>query len=416
MTGTAVLRMMRLARFVRIVRLFRLRHLRGVSKALVSKLTSQSASLGIEVLAHFIAVMFLNHFVACAWFAIAAYNTDETTWIRDGEFDRLTQMQCYVLALHWSLTQFAPSTQNIAPSNTLERTFACVVVLVGLLVFSSVVSSITGAINQLRVTNMRALSEERKIREFLTTRGISVELYGSIQAFFKHTYRKKHEWVCESDIPFFDQIPQTMLIQMHTDMYTVKLITSDGIRMLFSGYMPLMRQICHTAMSESSFLSGQDIFLQGADAWTAFHVSENHLVYDCSSSFTFNRRRSSARASARTPGFRTRVRENSWLTEMALWCEWKHRGTAWARATTSVTKLDCREVFAICANADRTIIKGVRIFAIFYVDHIERMEADGLLMQDLPLSEEQTAPVFMRSKRLARMATTALDMRMIGSA
>eukprot|EP00449_Zooxanthella_nutricula_P058067 CAMPEP_0198581414 /NCGR_PEP_ID=MMETSP1462-20131121/124210_1 /TAXON_ID=1333877 /ORGANISM="Brandtodinium nutriculum, Strain RCC3387" /LENGTH=62 /DNA_ID=CAMNT_0044312789 /DNA_START=11 /DNA_END=196 /DNA_ORIENTATION=- len=62
---------------------------------------------------------------------------------------------------------------------------------------------------------MQALAEEAKIREFLTTRGISAELYGSIQVFFKQTYRKKHEWVHEGDIPFFDQLPQTMLIQMH---------------------------------------------------------------------------------------------------------------------------------------------------------------------------------------------------------
>eukprot|EP00438_Fugacium_kawagutii_P026712 Skav219970 [mRNA] locus=scaffold2879:389420:443892:+ [translate_table: standard] len=56
----------------------------------------------------------------------------------------------YATALHWSLTQFTPATVDVHPQNLVERTFAILVLIFGLVLFSSFVSSITASMTQLR--------------------------------------------------------------------------------------------------------------------------------------------------------------------------------------------------------------------------------------------------------------------------
>ncbi|CAK9058292.1 unnamed protein product [Durusdinium trenchii] len=58
--------------------------------------------------------------------------------------------EAYVASLHWSLTQFTPSTNNVAPTNSLERLFAIFVILLAMGCFSSFVGSITATVNALR--------------------------------------------------------------------------------------------------------------------------------------------------------------------------------------------------------------------------------------------------------------------------
>ena len=68
----------------------------------------------------------------------------------------------YLSALHWTLTQFMPATQNIAPNTASERIFAIVVVLIGLAVFSSFVSGVTNTVNQLRQIHTEHFKQEMK--------------------------------------------------------------------------------------------------------------------------------------------------------------------------------------------------------------------------------------------------------------
>ena len=66
------------------------------------------------------------------------------------------------MSLHWSLTQFTPSTQNIAPQNAPERCFAIVVLLAGLMTLSSFVSGVTNAVQTLRKLTGGRCKEARR--------------------------------------------------------------------------------------------------------------------------------------------------------------------------------------------------------------------------------------------------------------
>lgn len=69
----------------------------------------------------------------------------------------------YVTAVHWSLTQFTPSSMDVAPglsdgdelesevaTNEYERIFSVIVTMAGLIVFSLFLGSINQALAKLR--------------------------------------------------------------------------------------------------------------------------------------------------------------------------------------------------------------------------------------------------------------------------
>merc|ERR1712050_535388 len=107
-------------------------------------------------------------------------------------------LDLYVLSLHWSLTQFTPATTDIAPANSLERLFACLIVLFAMVTFSSFISNVTNTVNQLKVLNARKLNEEGLIRKFLQQRRISTDVGGRIQQFFQMNFNQRHGRVQET--------------------------------------------------------------------------------------------------------------------------------------------------------------------------------------------------------------------------
>eukprot|EP00449_Zooxanthella_nutricula_P016984 CAMPEP_0198531454 /NCGR_PEP_ID=MMETSP1462-20131121/26944_1 /TAXON_ID=1333877 /ORGANISM="Brandtodinium nutriculum, Strain RCC3387" /LENGTH=527 /DNA_ID=CAMNT_0044261345 /DNA_START=55 /DNA_END=1638 /DNA_ORIENTATION=- len=409
--STASLKMTRIARLVRLMRLMRLQQLRDLTASLADSYCSQSVMLGLSVCQWFFAVLVLNHVVACAWYAIANYSSSESTWIRNaaiGEFDEDSNVQRYVLALHWSLTQFGPSTQNIGPTNTQERMFACAVVFVGLGVFSVIISGITSAVNQLRFVNMDALVEESNLREFMTSRGISAGLYGSITSFFKSTYRKKDARIFEGDIRVLSELPTSVRMQMHAELYLSKLCANAWASTFYGQHSELLSQICHTAMSERSVLAGHDIFLPTSEATSAYYSMSEDLLYAHSHGRKalelkgLQRIASSSRRATFSHSLE-HVPLGSWLAEMALWCKWRHAGHLQANTTTHLICLDCTELQKIVKQSERNSIFGVRIFAILLVDHIERVQAMGEVVTDLPLSLEVTQAIASRAKGLMRI-------------
>merc|ERR550534_3296038 len=91
----------------------------------------------------------LTHFGACCWYALAiALKESEDTWLAGYENDDLALL--YLIAFHWIISQFTPASHELHPTNFHERLFAVFVLFLGLVVFSSLLGSVTALINQSR--------------------------------------------------------------------------------------------------------------------------------------------------------------------------------------------------------------------------------------------------------------------------
>merc|ERR1719235_1979343 len=96
-----------------------------------------------------LALLFINHFVACAWYSLTLVGAGEN-WATYHHFDDAEWSYQYLTSFHWSITQFTPSSMHVQPQNMSERCFAIGVVIFALLGFSWIVGSITGSLSQLR--------------------------------------------------------------------------------------------------------------------------------------------------------------------------------------------------------------------------------------------------------------------------
>uniref|UniRef100_A0A7S2Q287 Uncharacterized protein n=1 Tax=Zooxanthella nutricula TaxID=1333877 RepID=A0A7S2Q287_9DINO len=163
-------------------------------------------------------------------------------------------------------------------------------------------------------------------------------------------------------------------------------------------------------MTETSFLSGQDVFFAGAAATSMYYTLDDSLVYDTVDS-SFKPAASECRKSVAYNWHfcgntrRTRIIRDRWLAEMAMWCEWNHRGHLSARTSSVVIKLDCIQVGSLVAQFDTTLLTGTRVFAILFVGHVECMEGTGLTMLDLPLDEEEVTSITNRASATVSLLT-----------
>ena len=90
----------------------------------------------------------------------------ERNWIQLSNLDGLPFGEVYICAMHWSLTQFMPATNNIGPDNFWERLFAIMTVLVAVCLFSSLVGSITAAVGSFRAVQAEKVKQEAAVVAF----------------------------------------------------------------------------------------------------------------------------------------------------------------------------------------------------------------------------------------------------------
>lgn len=160
----------RVMRLLRILRLLRLMKLPKIFMLIEERIQSESVTVAISITRLTVSILIINHFIACLWYSIGLMHDQDYTWlVRYGAKDASFGTK-YSMSLHWTLTQFTPSTMEVFPQNLTERVFALIVVVFAMITFSSFISSITTAMNQLRNMN----SEQAKaLLTFSTLRSSS---------------------------------------------------------------------------------------------------------------------------------------------------------------------------------------------------------------------------------------------------
>merc|ERR1719217_713075 len=99
-----------------------------------------------------ICMLVISHFVGCFWYYVG---NGGHGWVAAYKFDQESWGHAYLTSLHWSITQFTPGSMAVQPQNIIERGIAVLVLIGGMIVFSSIVSNITAATNSLKNINAR---------------------------------------------------------------------------------------------------------------------------------------------------------------------------------------------------------------------------------------------------------------------
>jgi hypothetical protein len=425
---SASTRSFRLIRLLRLRRMTQLRKWKDLADAKLMQSKSDYLELLFKVGGLTITIYLLCHYVACMWYGLAEATRSRhaESWVdkvggQGGMNADEKLLYFYSLALHWSMTQFSPATNNIAPANVAERIFASGVVLMGMITFSSFLSSMASAINELKSFNAARNQERRKLIRFISGKRMSPSLSRKIISHFDQEANKAQSSLVEGDVPLLTQLPESVRVRLHQELYFKHLMAntilshSSGI----SGRCFLA--ICHEAMSGERYTISEEVFMDGKYTESAYIITSGSFEYSTCASRHLRKLALANRAkltrgesavdpkvsagSAASPSPSDSLRQSStikigdWLSEGALWMEWQHLGLLAARSGGSIVRLDCSAARRIIRTSSN-LHKCLRCCAVFFAHHLDLH--GGIRspeVTDLGLAEHTVQEIATRASR-----------------
>ena len=188
-----LLRFLRLFRLLRLLRLLRIgEYIADVEERLELNLTS------LRIGQMLLKLIYLAHVLACFWFYTAAMvGLDENivTWVSTYDHGSALGDEAevqYVYSMYWALTTLTTvGYGDLVPTNTVERCYAIVALLLGALVFGYMLSSIGSLVAAL--DRNAALSEDKldAIKEYMRWRRLPRELTVRVRRYYEHFLNSK---------------------------------------------------------------------------------------------------------------------------------------------------------------------------------------------------------------------------------
>ncbi|CAK0805589.1 unnamed protein product [Prorocentrum cordatum] len=335
-TGARAFRMVRL---LRLLRLFRIQKWQASMMTWVSTGQSEYVVLIFRISRLSVQLLLMCHYIACAWFGVGELNLhgEFAHWGRGGswveENDVLPNgfLDSYAMSLHWSITQFTPSTNNIAPKSTMERLFAVGVVMLGMLFFSGFLSTLTSMVNQMKAITSARVQDRLRLLRFIRSKHISHKLGQRMLTFFDLDGGRRDRILIEGDIPVLQQMPESVIFSLHQEMYLYLVRANPDLDAFLNLNVGCFWNICHEAMSDHRFMAQQEPIAHGSPKCPGVPGAAGRLsgasALTSERGITLESSAGSQPSSNPTPLQVSIVDTQAWLAEAALWMKWSHRGT-----------------------------------------------------------------------------------------
>lgn len=317
-----------IARFLRICRLVRFRKFNHFIKKVLERIPSEYTQTFWEVCQVMVLIIILNHYIACGWYGLTRLAGVETTWLdrihedyRNENPDSIWYL--YTTSLHWSLTQFTPASMEVVPQNTTERCYNLLIIIIGVVAFSSLISSITGAMTYMRIINQETTKMNAALQEFFIENDITQDLASRIWHCRPHEIRRAEKMRLMTDLSVFNTLPDNLRHDLLCELYVPKVSLHPMFFKLNYVDADALGAICAFGIEYTDFADVQEQYQRGKTMLHMFFVLEGVLEYSISSIasvqekvVTDTKQLSSSMSSiAQT----NTVQSNQWACEVALW-------------------------------------------------------------------------------------------------
>merc|ERR1719502_1613112 len=136
---------------------------------MTGRLNSETMLVTFAIFGRVCAIFMITHICACGWYAAGTHRSpgpDWDTWVyASGMHDR-ELLERYVTALHWSVTQVHGSME-VAPKNSLERTYAVVAIFGALFVFTVLIGNFANLLGTLWSAERYSTRQLWLLRQYL---------------------------------------------------------------------------------------------------------------------------------------------------------------------------------------------------------------------------------------------------------
>uniref|UniRef100_A0A7S1QJM9 Ion transport domain-containing protein n=1 Tax=Alexandrium catenella TaxID=2925 RepID=A0A7S1QJM9_ALECA len=398
-----ILRVIRTLRFVRVVKLGR------ITQELHDRISSEYHHIVLTVVKLILTIVWLNHFIACGWWAVGVSTSKagfENAWTLHYRLEGAALDWQYFTSLHWSLTQFTPAGMEVSAQNTPERIYSVFVLLFAMVTFSSFVSSITAAMTQLRQLHSRHATNLGLLRRFLDSRRLPIDLITRILHCVEQRVGQQHKEVQEGEVQYLKLLSQPLKAELTLHISGPILERHPFLRRYAEVGMEPMRQVCLEAV-ERCLLSTKDVlFSEGQPCKRMFFMVSGCLRYNFKTEppqQIFGRADGQDQAHEALP-------ESAYCCEVSLWCPWVHRGTMEAELMTEVLALDVSAFTAITCAHDTVNRFGARYGKLF-IDAMQKELFSGAReISDLSVFEHDTVDDLVERAYLKQAVHSPVDL------
>jgi len=145
-TTFRLLRLIRIFKLIRVIRVVKLKKI--FNKIHDSYLLFSPTFEGIlQLLSLSLKILFIAHWVACFWCLLGQANTEET-WLKKKDLQNGEITEIYVASLYFCITTFMTvGYGDITPSNTTERVFGIIMLIIGCGLFGYSLDRISTIVN-----------------------------------------------------------------------------------------------------------------------------------------------------------------------------------------------------------------------------------------------------------------------------
>lgn len=337
-------RLLKWPRLVRSLRLLRATRMMKICSAIarardrIGLYFAETAKIIVGIINALLFMLVACHYVACGWYAIGTWDAvreGSGSWVHthlESGAGRDSVPALYLTSLHWSLTQFTPASMEVVPENPGESLYTICILLLGMLVFSSFISTITSSMSRVRMLNIDRHRNLALLRRYILEHHLSMSLGTRLYSFAKRqeatfVRRQMHE----EDVSVLRNLPDKLRMELLEEIFLPTLV----IHPLFwyqcqhctdESIATLLR----TAMTERMHTEAELLFAVGQEATHTYFTMSARCRY---------------RAFERVEN----VPEDAVVAEAVLWVPWVHKGIFF-----SDTSYEC---IALDAHAYRSIAR-----------------------------------------------------------
>jgi len=328
-------KMLQYLRVIRILRLLRLRKLQEAFALLDEFFNSEYFSITKSMIFNMVGILMISHVLGCLWYWVGVMEVKGwNSWVKAHRMEGTTWGYQYLTSLHWSLTQLTPGSMDVQPQNVPERAVAVLVLVLGMIVFSSIVSSITAAMNSLKNISARYNRQRWVLRRFLREQSISSELTTRVTIYADNIIKPRLKQVSVSEVELLKMLPRSLYMDVILELYDQDIEVHPFFRALHVQNRVVMQKVCNTALQLVVLSEGDVLFSPGETAHAMYFVKQGVLLY--------------TRVTADGDREKERLDKKCWFCEAVLWTSWVHQGTMRATDDSDLLALDSVRLQEVC--------------------------------------------------------------------
>jgi hypothetical protein len=367
-------RLLRALRILRTVRLLRLAKLQKILILVRDRIDSEVTFIVINILKLVLMLLALNHFLAALWWSIgsAGQSGDGPNWIDSSGLNDVDLAYRYLTSLHWSICMFTPGSMSVQPVNTAERLFAILILVCGMVVFTSFISSMSASINALKTMNGDKGKDLWMLRRFLRQHNLGQEHSFRILRYVDNAFaRLKSQKISSDKVQALKFLTDQLRHEIDYVIHFSCLVEHPLLASIADTAKVTMFHLVGAALSRRPLARNDLLFSAGGSATHMHLVMSGELRYLKTVEFGSNEGQD--------------VMKDDWLCEAVLWTPWSHVGVARAVVPTELVSVKSYGFLEVVCNDAQTMNIVCR-YAERYVRELSRT-GRGLL-SDVSTSKE----------------------------